>query len=1139
MQNFVHLRVCSSYSLAQGAIKLQALAKLALKHQMPAVAITDHNNLYGSLEFTKECVANGIQPIIAASFSIDANIINTSYGATNTLDTILLYAKDEQGYKNLLKLMALCCTKDSPHHISLGELEQFNQGLIVLTAGCAGTIGRLLLQNKTKEAEEFLVKLKQIFQDRLYIEISRHNLEQEQKIEPHFIDFAYKHNLPLVATNDVYFADLGMFEAHDALLCIADGKYIAQDDRKKVTKEHYFKSAQQMQALFADLPEAITNTVIIAKRCSFKPKERAPMLPRFNASIEEEALTLRNSASAGLEVLFANEILVNQTNQQEIREKYQARLAYELDVIISMNFPGYFLIVSDFIKWSKKNNVPVGPGRGSGVGSLVAWSLEITNLDPIKFGLLFERFLNPERISMPDFDIDFCQEKRDLVIEYVKNKYGYDQVANIITFGKLQAKAVIRDVGRVMQLPYGQINRISKMVPFNAVNPINLSQAIEMEPELRKARDDDEQIAKLLDIALQLEGLHRHASTHAAGVVIAGSKLEELVPVCRDANSNMLVVQYSMKYAEAAGLVKFDFLGLKTLTTIDHTNALIKASGVELNFAKIKLDDKNTFKLLARGESIGVFQFESVGMRDTLRKMRPDCIEDLIALGSLYRPGPMENIPTYIACKHGLEKPNYLHHTLEPILKETFGVIIYQEQVMEIAKVLAGYTLGGADLLRRAMGKKIKSEMDAQRELFVTGAVKNQVEEKQASEIFDLVAKFAGYGFNKSHAAAYAMISYQTAYLKANYLIEFLVASINLDINDTDKINIFIQEAKKNKIPILPPDINKSNAYFKIEITHEKCIRYALGAIKNVGIQSILQLEKYRNTKGEFRDIFDFAAKVDSKILNKKQLEKLIKAGVFDQLHPNRAQLFNSIELLVKYNNSTLQEKASKQMSLFKNKLHTINNIKLAETPDWNSDEKLQYEEEAIGFYLNTHPLEKYKEYFNVLGIKDSSVLSNLAIGNHHLKLGAVAIASKIRISAKGRFMAITCSDLTSNFEVTIFDDKIMAQSQDLLEQKAPIIIILEVKKDEGGTRLTANNITSILGAMEKKFHNLKISIENQHVINDLASMAASNKALSLNITIMEENKEVLLQIPKNYKINAQEALLLKSRYPELNMVLS
>ncbi len=1137
MNNFVHLRVRSSYSLAQGAIKLQALAKLALKYQMPAVTITDDNNLYGSLEFTKECVAKGIQPIIAASFSIDANIADTAYRATKALDTILLYAQNQQGYKNLLKLMALCCTKDVPHHITFAQLEQFNQGLIALTAGCEGTIGRLLLQNRAIEAEEFLVSLKNIFQDRLYIEISRHHLAQEQKIEQHFIDLAYKHHLPLVATNDVYFADLEMFEAHDALLCIADGKYIAQDDRKKVTKEHYFKSAQQMQELFADLPEAINNTLLIAKRCSFKPAEHAPMLPRFNASIEAEALTLRNSAKAGLEVLFANEILVNQQNPQELRAKYEGRLAYELDVIISMNFPGYFLIVSDFIKWSKKNNVPVGPGRGSGVGSLVAWSLEITNLDPIKFGLLFERFLNPERISMPDFDIDFCQEKRDLVIEYVKNKYGYEQVANIITFGKLQAKAVIRDVGRVMQLPYGQINRISKMVPFNAVNPINLSQAIEMEPELRKARDDDEQIAKLLDIALQLEGLHRHASTHAAGVVIAGDKLEELVPVCRDANSNMLVVQYSMKYAEAAGLVKFDFLGLKTLTMIDHANLLIRESGVELNFAKIKLDDAPTFKLLSSGASIGVFQFESVGMRDTLRKMRPDCIEDLIALGSLYRPGPMENIPTYIACKHGLEKPNYLHHTLEPILKETFGVIIYQEQVMEIAKTLAGYTLGGADLLRRAMGKKIKSEMDAQRELFVTGAVKNKVEEKQASEIFDLVAKFAGYGFNKSHAAAYAMISYQTAYLKANYLIEFLVASINLDINDTDKINVFIQEAKKNNIPVLPPDINQSNAYFKIEITHEKCIRYGLGAIKNVGIQSILQLEKYRNTRGEFRDIFDFATKVDNKILNKKQLERLIKCGAFDQIHSNRAQLFHSIELLTKYNTNAMQP--SKQMSLFKNKLPSMHNIKLAAIANWHADEKLQYEEEAIGFYLNSHPLEKYQEYFSALGIKDSSFLQNLSIGNHHFKVAGVAIASKIRISAKGRFMAITFSDLSGNFEVTIFDDKIMAQNQDLLEQKSPVIISLEIKKDEGGIRLTANNIISIFKAMEKKFQHLKLLVANQQVMHDVIDIAKSNKALSLNITIVEEHKEVLLQIPSNYKIDAKEALLLKSRYPELNMVLS
>ena len=613
-----------------------------------------------------------------------------------------------------------------------------------------------------------------------------------------------------------------MHEAQDILTCVGEGKFFFDNDRKKLSPEQFFKNQTELEALFSDIPEAIENTVNIAKKCHVMAFERAPTLPKFSSEKNfDEAAELKNQSLEGLKVRLARKFELEEIvpeKQKEIEKEYFARLDFELSTIIKMNFSGYFLIVSDFIKWAKNNLIPVGPGRGSGAGSIIAWSLQITDLDPIRFGLLFERFLNPDRVSMPDFDIDFCQTRRDEVIDYVQQKYGKDYVAQIITFGKLQARAVLKDVGRVLQMPYNQVDRICKLIPFNAIEAVTLDKAIEMDKDLQQAIKEDPQVTKLVDIALKLEGLNRHASTHAAGVVIGDKPLQEICALYNDDGGSMPAVGYSMKYAEAAGLVKFDFLGLKTLTTISESVKLIeKTRGIKIDIANLKLDDKETFKMLATGDSIGVFQIESSGMRSVLRQMRADKIEDIIALISLYRPGPMDNIPTYIRRKHGQEKITYPHPLLEQCLKETYGVIVYQEQVMEIAKVLAGYSLGAADLLRRAMGKKIKEEMDQQREIFVTGAKKNGIGEQQASEIFDLVDKFAGYGFNKSHAAAYALISYQTAFLKAHFLPEFLTASINLEIDNTDKINVFLQVAKSHKIPVLSPDLNASEAYFSIE----------------------------------------------------------------------------------------------------------------------------------------------------------------------------------------------------------------------------------------------------------------------------------------------------------------------------------
>jgi DNA polymerase-3 subunit alpha len=825
---FISLRNHTTYSLCKGAIKIPKLIEAAVSYKMPALGIMDSQNLFAALEFSSACKKAGIQPIIGCEMLI--RFPNTRKNASNldiesSLARMPIIARNDEGYKNLMYLVSQSFLKResgiSPH-ISFELLKEKSAGLIALSGSVDGAFSKLLADDQEKLLTETIANLKATFPDNLYVELTRHGTEAEKKLEEKLIKLALDNKLPLVATNDVYFIEADMHEAQDILSCIGQGQVYAVTNRKQNTPEQYFKSQEEMEKLFADIPEAITNTVNIAKKCHIMAFERKPALPRFNvAEGFSEPGELRKDSLTGLEMRLLRKFKLEETKEEDreaIRAEYLARINFELDVIINMEFPGYFLIVSDFIKWAKSNDIPVGPGRGSGAGSVVAWSLEITDLDPIRFGLLFERFLNPDRVSMPDFDIDFCQSRRDEVIDYVQNKYGREYVAQIITFGKLQARAVLKDVGRVLQMPYGQVDRICKLIPFNAIEAVTLEKAIEMDKDLQQAIQDDPQITKLVNIALKLEGLNRHASTHAAGLVIGDKPLHEICALYNDEGSEMPAVGYSMKYAENAGLVKFDFLGLKTLTTIFDTVKLIeKVRGIKLDIANLRLDDKPTFDMLSTGDSIGVFQIESSGMRSVLRQMKSDKFEDIIALISLYRPGPMDNIPTYIKRKHGEEKTIYPHPLLEPTLKETHGVIVYQEQVMEIAKVLAGYSLGAADLLRRAMGKKIKEEMDIQRKIFTEGAVKNGVDAKQAGEIFDLVDKFAGYGFNKSHAAAYALISYQTAYLKAHFLPEFLTASINLDIDNADKINVFLQVAKSHGIEVRPPNLNKSEAAFSIE----------------------------------------------------------------------------------------------------------------------------------------------------------------------------------------------------------------------------------------------------------------------------------------------------------------------------------
>ena len=1123
-QDFIHLRVHSTYSLAEGAIKIPDLISACKKDDMPAVALTDSGNLFAALEFSIEASKSGVQPIIGSILKLKISSKDATY-----YDQIVLIAKNQIGYKNLLWLVSnsfLQAKDEERHHITWAHLGEHAEGLIALTGGVQGSVGRMLLANDYDQAERLLLELKQVFADRLYVELMRHGLEDEQRIEQSFIDLAMRHNLPLVATNDAFFLTEDMHEAHEVLLCIADGAYISEQNRKRSTKDHCFKSAAQMTDLFADIPEAIANTINIAKRCCVKAEESPTMFPKYEVSIgKDEEDELRILARQGLEARLGR-----------VDEVYIKRLEFELDVIIRMQFSGYFLIVSDFIRWSKRNLIPVGPGRGSGAGSIVAWSLDITDLDPIKFGLLFERFLNPDRVSMPDFDIDFCQERRDEVIEYVKNKYGASRVAHIITFGKLQARAAIRDVGRVLQMPYSQVDRISKLVPFNPISPISLSQAIEVEPQLKLAKESDEEIAHLLDVSLRLEGLNRHASTHAAGIVIGNQDLIEFVPLYSDPKSNMLVIQYSMKYAEAAGLIKFDFLGLKTLTVLANCTKLIREINSEFDLNSIALDDKTTYEMLSRGESVGVFQFESAGMRDALRKLKPDVFEDLIALGALYRPGPMDNIPTYIGCKHGLLKPNYLHPTLEPILTKTFGVIIYQEQVMEIAQVLAGYTLGAADLLRRAMGKKIAAEMNAQRELFVNGAVGKGVEKSQATFIFDMVAKFAGYGFNKSHAAAYAMISYQTAYLKANYPVEMLVALINTEIDDTDKISHFMQEAKALGIKIVPPDINRSQAKFTVERGDgDGRIVYGLAGLKNVGLQAMEMLCAARDKIGPFKDMFDFAARFDSKVMNKRQFENLIKSGAFDNLNPNRKQLFESIDAFVKFNTSVNHKQDTRQMSLFDNMAGSVvaRLPDLAETDNWSASEILENECNAFGFYLLAHPLDVYRKLFAKSKIVNINyILNDLVEGVSRVRIAAVPVSVRTKVSPRGRYVSVLMSDPTGNFDLSIYDDELLERNRDFLYAKTPLLIMADVRKDSGGARLTAQSISKLEQFLSNCQINWLIEINHPKSVETVKQwLDDTEKGLgrtTVTLRVHVDGNIVDLKLPSNYQPNLSQLAIAK-----------
>ncbi len=1025
----------------------------------PAVAVTDTNNLFGALEFSESCAGAGVQPIMGLQLAV-AYAESAPGEKPVEPAPIALYAQDEAGWRNMMALSSaafLDTDVTQLPHVSLEALAAHTEGVICLTGGAEGPLGRLLQANRRPVAELLTRQLAEMFPHRLYVEIQRHGsgdgirTASEEATEPGLIEIAYDQALPLVATNDVYFQAPGLFQAHDAFLCIGEGRYVNESNRRQLTPEHYLKTETEMVERFADLPEAIENTVEIARRCAYRPRTHDPILPRF---ADDEVDELKREVREGLK-----ERLAVIPHAAEIKD-YEERLEFELGVIEQMGFPGYFLIVADFIKWAKSHDIPVGPGRGSGAGSLVAYALTITDLDPLRYGLLFERFLNPERISMPDFDIDFCQDRREEVIAYVQQKYGRDRVAQIITFGTLLSKMAVRDVARVMQMSYSQGDRLSKLIPIEGVKPLSVKQARKEEPRLEEEAARDENVAVLLDIAEKIEGLLRNASTHAAGIVIGDRPLVELVPLYRDPRSEMPATQYNMKWVEPAGLVKFDFLGLKTLTVIQNAVDLLRERGIEIDISAIPLDDTKTYELYGRADTVGVFQVEGQGMRDALRQLHPTCIKDIVALVALYRPGPMENIPKFCNVKNGREPRESLHPSIDPILDETQGIIVYQEQVMEIARKMAGYSLGGADLLRRAMGKKIQEAMDAERPKFLAGAAENDVPKAKAQQVWDLLNKFANYGFNKSHAAAYAVVSYQTAWLKANHPVEFMAAVMNLDLHLTDKLNTYVQECRRAELPVEAPSVNASHAKFSVE---EGRILYALGALKNVGVEAMRLIEIARKDGGPFADVFDLARRVDLRALGKRALESLVRAGALDCLDRNRHRLLLSIDALTDFSSACHDDRSSAQTSLFGEGGEDLPPPRLTGCDDWLPAERLREEHGAVGFYLSGHPLEDYMG-----ALKRQKVLTFAEFSTGKARTGGAAriagtlAAVQIRKSARGnRFAFIAFSDPTGGYEVMAFSD-VLAEAEALLETGRNLVLRVETDSGDDASRMMLRGVQPI-----------------------------------------------------------------------------
>ncbi|MGV1917119.1 DNA polymerase III subunit alpha [uncultured Agrobacterium sp.] len=1136
---FVHLRVHSAYSLLEGALPLKKIMAKAVGDSQPAIAITDTNNLFVALEFSEKARDEGLQPIIGCQLSIDMqDVVEERRGGNSLvkLPSLVLLAADADGYERLVDLIsrAYLDGEGSGHAVNIAKSwleEASNAGLIALTGASGGPIDMAMKEGHAAQAKSRLLALKEIFGDRLYIELQRQG-NYDRAHERRMIALAYEHDIPLVATNEAFFPSKADYEAHDALLAVAHNAIVSDDSRFRLTPDHYLKSRDEMVALFKDIPEAIENTVEIAQRCSYVLKKRGPILPRFTGASDDpeeaeraESLELRRQAVEGLDMRLAALGMAPGYTEQEYRD----RLDFELSVIERMRFPGYFLIVADFIKWAKQQDIPVGPGRGSGAGSLVAYALTITDVDPLRFSLLFERFLNPERVSMPDFDIDFCQDRREEVIRYVQRKYGREQVAQIITFGSLQARAALRDVGRVLEMPYGQVDRICKLVPNNPANPTPLSKAIEEEPRLQEEADKEPVVARLLDIAQKIEGLYRHASTHAAGIVIGDRPLSKLVPMYRDPRSDMPVTQFNMKWVESAGLVKFDFLGLKTLTVLKVAVDFVAKRGIHVDLAAIPLDDQKTYEMLSRGETIGVFQVESAGMRKALIGMRPDCIEDIIALVALYRPGPMENIPVYNARKHGEEEIESIHPTIDHLLKETQGVIVYQEQVMQIAQVLSGYSLGEADLLRRAMGKKIKEEMDKQRERFVEGAIRNNVSKAQADTIFDLLAKFANYGFNKSHAAAYAIVSYQTAYMKAHYPVEFLAASMTLDMANTEKVNDFRQDAARLGIEIVAPSVQTSFRRFE---TGENRIYYSLAALKGVGEGAVDHIVEVRGDT-PFASLEDFCLRIDPKQINRRVLESLINAGAFDCFGKDRAELIGGLDRIIGYSQRAQESRVTGQHDMFGSGAATgPEKLVLPAYQPWLASEKLLREYQVLGFYLTAHPLDTYRTVLDKLRVQNiadfsAAVKQGATVG----RLAGTVTGKQERKTRTGNKMGIvTFSDASGQYEAVLFSEG-LGQYRDLLEVGKSLVITVQAEERPEGIGLRIQTAQSLEEKSVQMQKALRVYVRDSGPLKTVARhLNARGDGSVYFIVIKDEGqREIEVELTDKYRISPEIAAALRS----------
>lgn len=1048
--------------------------KRAQTDEMPALALTDLTNLFGAVKFYKAARRQGVKPLLGCDIWLE-NEINRDQPYR-----LLLLCQSQPGYLRLCQLL----TQAYLHNQYRGRAEikrswfteADTEGLILLSGAMAGDVGQALLQDNISHARQLAADWGRLFPNRFYIELQRAGHAQQEAYISRALVLAGEADLPVVATHPVQFLDMDDFKAHEARVCIAEG-YVLADKRRpqNFTADQYFKTQAEMAKLFADIPEGLANSVEIAKRCNLTltlGKNYLPQFPTPNGETLEDYLAsqARQGLEKRLELLYPDK-----KEREKKRTEYASRLDFETAVIIQMGYAGYFLIVADFINWAKHNGVPVGPGRGSGAGSVVAYSLGITDLDPLQYALLFERFLNPERVSMPDFDIDFCQEGRDRVIEYVKQKYGRESVSQISTFGTMAAKAVIRDVGRVLDLPFNLVDGLAKLIPLEL--GITLSEAIEKEPQLKQRQEQEEEVKELLELALRLEGLTRNVGMHAGGVLISPGKISDFSPIYCQADGTSLISQYDKDDVEAVGLVKFDFLGLRTLTILDMAMVSANAQRVvqdlpALSFETLPLDDAATYKLLRTANTTAVFQLESRGMKDMLKQARPDCFEDIIALVALYRPGPMDLIPDFCKRKHGAAF-SYPHPATKPILQETYGIMVYQEQVMQIAQVVAGYSLGSADLLRRAMGKKNQEEMDAQRAMFIEGATERGTSERQATELFNLMDKFAGYGFNKSHAAAYALVAYQTAYLKTHYPAAFLAATMSADMNNTDNIHIFVEDCAPNKVEVLAPDINQSEFRFKPVNEHQ--VLYGLGAVKGTGWAAIEVILAARERDGPFKDLFDFCARLDLRKVNRRVIESLIRAGAFDKLEPNRAALLAGVSLAI---GAAEQSGASSgQNSLFGAVVDSAAHV-LPAIPAWSEPERLQNEKAALGFYFSGHP---YLGYQKELAAFVHDGLASLKPQEQPQIMAGVVTGIRMRMTARGKMAIVTLDDASSRMEIVV-GNELLNQNPQLLKEDFLLIVEGRVSNDDftGGLRVSARRLYDLAAARSAYASLLKISCNGQ-----------------------------------------------------------